>query len=156
MAVFTDALEIIEKYLHQLKDHKNIFKSFSKAQDQISTVYQGLGLGLTIALENTKVMGGKLSFSSILDRGSTFRLEIPYQPVKRKVTDVSKPDANNLINNHYRILIAEDGDVNFLVLKTILAKMKGYDFTIQRAKNGKEAVSLCKENNNIDFVLKRG
>ena len=31
--------------------------------------------------------------------------------------------------------------------------MKGYDFTIQRAKNGKEAVSLCKENNNIDFVL---
>ncbi|MEW7278344.1 transporter substrate-binding domain-containing protein [Aquimarina sp. 2201CG1-2-11] len=134
------------------KEHKNIFKSFSKAEDQISKVYQGLGLGLTIALENTKMMGGNLSFSSILDKGSTFRLELPYQPVKRKITDNSKPDSKNIIDKHYMILIAEDGDVNFLVLKTILVKMEEYNFIIQRAKNGKEAVSFCEENN-VDLIL---
>ncbi len=31
--------------------------------------------------------------------------------------------------------------------------MNDYDFTIYRAKNGQEAVTICQENENIDLVL---
>jgi len=38
-------------------------------------------------------------------------------------------------------------------LRTVLLKMKNYKFVIYRAENGKEAINLCRENNNIDLVL---
>ncbi len=136
------------------KDQKHIFKSFSKSKDQISQRYQGLGLGLTIALENTKMMKGQLSFSSVLDKGSTFRLEIPYFPVLKEKSNKENIEIRRKENTKtYLILIAEDGDVNFLVLKTILSKMKEYSFTIHRAVNGKEAVLFSKETDMIDLIL---
>jgi two-component system cell cycle response regulator DivK len=48
------------------------------------------------------------------------------------------------------ILIAEDEDVNYLFLKTALAKTKA---SVIRANNGREAVEIVKANPEIDLVL---
>ncbi|MBG6129192.1 signal transduction histidine kinase/CheY-like chemotaxis protein [Aquimarina sp. EL_43] len=137
------------------KNQQLIFKSFSQSENQISRKYGGLGLGLTIAKEYTNLMKGELSFSSIPDKGSTFRVELPYRPItiSNPLNTISSTLYKDTKTRQHTILIAEDGDVNFLVLKTILLKIENYHFTIHRAKNGKEAVIFCKENNPISLVF---
>lgn len=51
------------------------------------------------------------------------------------------------------VLITEDGEVNFLLLKVVLTKMEAFDFEIYHARNGKEAVDFCKQNKDIDLIL---
>lgn len=137
------------------KNQQLIFKSFSQSENQISRKYGGLGLGLTIAKEYTNLMKGELSFSSIPDKGSTFRIVLPYHPiiVSNTLNNISSTVSREVKTRSHTILIAEDGEINFLVLKTILLKMKDYHFTIHRAKNGKEAVTFCEENNAIGLVF---
>ena len=48
------------------------------------------------------------------------------------------------------VLIAEDADDNYFLLTAILKKTK---LNLIRAKNGQEAIDICKENENIDAVL---
>lgn len=48
------------------------------------------------------------------------------------------------------ILIAEDADDNYFLLTAILKKTK---LNLIRAKNGQEAVDICKENTNINAIL---
>lgn len=48
------------------------------------------------------------------------------------------------------VLIAEDIDDNFLFLKAFLRKTK---INVLWAKDGKEAISMCHENKQIDIVL---
>ncbi len=126
-----------------------IFKSFSKSKN-----YEGLELGLKIAKENTILMGGILSFSSIPHEGSTFRIELPYRPVDtKKISNTASTNSNQVKKKHYTILIAEDGEINFLFLKMLLKKPKEYDFTIHRVNNGKDAVLFCKKNKKIDLIF---
>ncbi|GAA4276190.1 ATP-binding protein [Aquimarina mytili] len=137
------------------EDQKIIFNSFSQSEKEIARTYGGLGLGLTIAKENADLIEGKISFTSTLEKGSSFQLSIPYHPIidSNKNTMKSDSDENLVKPFKHVILIAEDGEVNFLFLKTILQKMKGYKFVIHRAENGKKAVDICENNENIDLVL---
>ncbi|WP_271766106.1 response regulator [Aquimarina algiphila] len=137
------------------QDQELIFRNFSQSEKEVTKSYDGLGLGLSIALKNAKLIHGNISFTSMLNKGSTFKLTIPYQPIidpnKDTVSDTSEVKMDIPIKQV--ILIVEDGDINFLFLKTILSKMKGYKFVIHRAENGKEAVDICENNTLIDLVL---
>jgi signal transduction histidine kinase len=46
-------------------------------------IYQGLGLGLTIANELAAIMEGQLSLISSLGRGSNFKLKVPVKLVQK-------------------------------------------------------------------------
>ena len=46
--------------------------------------YQGTGLGMAIVKENVAAHGGTLDCESQLDKGTTFTVEIPLQPVQQK------------------------------------------------------------------------
>ncbi|NOR88178.1 MAG: response regulator [Bacteroidales bacterium] len=48
------------------------------------------------------------------------------------------------------VLIAEDVDDNFLFLKTFLRKTK---INVLWAKDGKEAIDICQNNDKIDLIL---
>jgi CheY-like chemotaxis protein len=57
-------------------------------------------------------------------------------------------------NTHkYTILIAEDEAINFLFLKILLKKQIDLGCAIIHAKNGAEAVEICKKNDDINLVL---
>ncbi|MEA5138365.1 sensor histidine kinase [Arcicella rigui] len=58
------------------KDQKQLFETFYRASNVIST--EGTGLGLSIAKEFTLKLGGEISFESAEGKGSIFRLELPY------------------------------------------------------------------------------
>ena len=138
---------------------KSVFERFSKEEKDSSKNVGGLGLGLWIARENTELLGGKITLESKKDVGTTFFVTIPYAPTLRKLEKNSAADSLNKQvtkkeNEHkFTILIAEDEEINFLFLEILLNNQIDLECTIIHAKNGAEAVSICEENAQIDFVL---
>ena len=59
-----------------LKDQQQLFETFYRASNVIST--EGTGLGLSIAKEFTLKLGGEISFESTEGKGCTFKLQLPY------------------------------------------------------------------------------
>ena len=51
------------------------------------------------------------------------------------------------------ILVAEDEEINFLYIETILERLDEVEICVLHAKNGLEAVELCRSNKDIDLVL---
>ncbi len=137
------------------KELHSIFGRFKQLHQETAMISGGLGLGLSIAKENAKLLGGNISVSSAEGEGSEFIVTVPFGKVN--TSETSKSDAQptedvKSIKTH-NVLIAEDGEVNYLYLKTVLEKMPNLSLNIQRAKNGQEAVDACVANPNIDLVL---
>lgn len=132
---------------------KLIFDRFSQAEKELSKKIGGLGLGLSIAKENTELLGGKIAVVSDLGEGAAFFVTIPYKPVKlaSKIEKVKEKTVEN--NKTYTILVAEDEEVNFIFLEILLQDKLKLPCTIIRAQNGLEAVELCKNNPAIELVL---
>ena len=128
--------------------HESIFDRFSQAEKDLSKKVGGLGLGLSIAKENTELLGGTIQLESVEGKGATFFVTIPYKPVY-KVNDIEK--AKN--EPKYTILIAEDEEINYLYIDTLLKDIFGLNCKIIHVTNGKEAFETCKENKAIELVL---
>ncbi|MHB1107816.1 MAG: PAS domain S-box protein, partial [Lutibacter sp.] len=130
-----------------------IFDRFSQAEKELSKKVGGLGLGLSIAKENMELLGGKITVVSELGKGAAFFVNIPYKPVNviRKIA-VEKEKISEK-KGKYTILIAEDEEVNFMVLETLLEDKLKFPCIIIHAKDGLEAVELCKSNTEIELVL---
>ncbi|MEW7278343.1 transporter substrate-binding domain-containing protein [Aquimarina sp. 2201CG1-2-11] len=137
------------------EDQDLIFRNFSQSEKEVTKSYDGLGLGLSIAQKNAKLIGGTIDFTSRFNEGSTFVLSLPYLPIINPSKHNKNTPSENMSDAPLKqvILIVEDGDVNFLFLKTILLKMNNYKFVIHRAENGKDAVELCSNNEHIDLIL---
>ena len=134
---------------------KLIFERFSQEDKEISQNVGGLGLGLSIAKENAKLLGGNITLESEKGKGSIFSVSIPYQPANRKykenkITSDKIPNSNE--EKHQTILIAEDEEINFIFLKILLSELDD-KLTIIHAKNGKDAVDICTTNDQIDLIL---
>jgi len=132
-----------------------IFERFSQEEKSLSRNVGGLGLGLSIAKENAELLGGKITLKSEKGKGSTFFVTIPYKPVKHKhENDNSNTDKTETAKKQdkYSILIVEDEEVNYLYLDTLLENFE-LNLKTLHAKHGKEAVEMCKEKTEIDFVL---
>lgn len=69
-------LEVVDEGIGIPKnEHKNIFERFFRAKNSVNI--QGTGLGLNIVKQNTELMGGTISFKSKLNKGTSFKLELP-------------------------------------------------------------------------------
>jgi len=62
------------------ENQEMIFKRFSQEEKTLSRKYDGLGLGLSIAKENTELLGGIITLESVKGKGSVFFVTIPYKP----------------------------------------------------------------------------
>jgi CheY-like chemotaxis protein len=65
-------------------DIKKIFDAFTQAQNSIIRKSGGSGLGLSICKKLAEIMGGKLSVTSKLGKGSEFTLRLPIQVVNNE------------------------------------------------------------------------
>lgn len=124
-----------------------IFKRFSQEEKKLSRSVGGLGLGLSIAKENTELLGGAIEVESEKGKGATFYVVIPYKPVAPKNAQIHSTGTPI-----YTVLIAEDEEINSLFLHTYLQNYKKKIKTLH-AKNGFEAVELCQSTNSIQLVL---
>ncbi len=131
------------------EERKVIFDRFRQASSSFNRIYGGTGLGLSISKGLADKLGGKIWVESQVNKGSTFYLKIPYAIGEKTSTFlVRKKDAFNWDNK--TILIAEDEDVNFSFIETLIKPTKAF---IIRASDGIEAVDLCRKNSSINLVL---
>ncbi|WP_051477689.1 hybrid sensor histidine kinase/response regulator [Aquimarina pacifica] len=130
-----------------------IFESFSNIENESSqNLNDGLGIGLSIVKENIRIMNGEISFISEKNKGTTFSISLPFSAIDvNQMT--SQIQLEEIKNRTYKILVAEDEEINFLLVNSILTHYEAYNFIIIRAENGQEAVTLCYQNNDISIIL---
>lgn len=132
-------------------DLKVVFDRFRRVEDDYSISLSGLGLGLSISKAYVEMLGGEINVESVYGGGSVFKFTIPliYEEytVENNLDDEECPNKNADSKN---ILVAEDDNINFLLLKTIL-ELKGH--TVLRARNGQEVVDISRSNATVDLIF---
>lgn len=68
---------------------KEVFLAFQQIEGTISRKYTGTGLGLSISTELVKRLGGFITLESEPDRGSTFAVYIPLEPLAEMAETIS-------------------------------------------------------------------
>ncbi|WP_308992887.1 ATP-binding protein [Mariniflexile litorale] len=101
--------------------------------------YKGGGIGLSIAHQLVKLMGGELKLESKENEGTTFYFSLQLKKTLGVKTEdeVQKP----ILLEKFSVLVAEDNRMNQKVIKFLL-EQQGADCTF--VKNGLEAVELYK------------
>lgn len=131
--------------------HERIFKRFVQIIDEKKTYMSGTGLGLAISKSLVELLGGDIWIESNGSQGASFFFTLPY--IKKVSTKKPVEPSNNHIQADVSfdktILIAEDIATNYMLLENILKKNGSKTIW---AKNGDEAVTLCKSNN-VSLVL---
>jgi len=124
-----------------------IFESFVQADISLTRAYEGTGLGLSITKYYVEMLGGKIWLESEEGKGTCFYVLLPIQ--SHEVESDSYVRQNKELKDS-KILIVEDDRMSAEYLTEILR------FEIDNilyAKNGVEAVKICKENKDIDLIL---
>jgi len=132
---------------------KSIFKRFSKMNAKGISANEGLGLGLAISKAYVTMLGGEIEFQSQMAIGTTFTFSIvlEYDETGTQADEVVNEETVLVdVGNEKVILVAEDDNINFMLLEKLL---KMNNFKVVRAKDGLEAVQICKENHEIDLVF---
>jgi signal transduction histidine kinase/ActR/RegA family two-component response regulator len=115
---------------------EKIFESFEQADNSTTRNYGGTGLGLSISKQLVGLFGSNLQVESELQKGSHFWFDIDLEINKTIApTNIQQINGNNL--NGIKILVAEDNQINRMVLLTFLKKWN-VDFT--ETVNGLEAL----------------
>ena len=135
--------------------HANIFDKTNNANISDNRNFTGTGLGLIIAKSIIERLGGKIWFESEPNKGSSFKISLPISKTKsvihHKRDDFKKREKHYQYDWHnYKILIAEDIDSNFFYFEAILKRTR---IEIFRAKNGREAIEIVKNNPEIELIL---
>lgn len=129
-----------------------IFDRFTRVKSSDDKLHAGFGLGLSISRDLVQLLGGKIWFQSEVNRGTTFYFSVPYNSIEEGGEHLDEDGGLNNKNYNWqskRILVAEDDDLNFKILETILKRNHA---EIIRAKNGKLAVEFSREKE-FDLVL---
>jgi PAS domain S-box-containing protein len=126
-------------------DLEGIFKPFEQAAHRPNAV--GTGLGLALARELARLMGGDLSVASELGRGSVFTFVVRYVPVDAEALVKLQAPAPGEITaiegaSGLRVLVVEDETDNRLLLRQVL---EPYGFVIAEAENGEVGAQLAAE-----------
>lgn len=119
-----------------------LFQAFVQTQTG-SESQQGTGLGLIISRQFVKLMGGDITVSSSLGRGTTFKFDIHLGVVDATAIK-TKPPTRRVIalqpnQPSYRLLIVDDRWDNRQLLIKLLNPL---GFEIKQATNGIEAIEL--------------
>lgn len=138
-----------------------IFEPFTQEDDSTERKYGGTGLGLTISNQLIQLMGGEITMTSELGEGSAFTISLPAEACSEEKTrgisaeglPADDGDAGEA-DDKPRILIAEDHDINQMLLGEMLEKL-GYAHDV--ASDGAKALARVRqaaaENRQYDAVL---
>jgi len=124
-----------------------VFDRFVQADTSMSRDYEGTGLGLTISQGLAELLGGDITLKSEKGQGSIFKLVLPCK-TEAKTNVKQEIETHNL--DDVKILIVDDEETSLMYLEVLLSDSFN---EILVAKNGFEAIELCKGNPDIDIIL---
>jgi CheY-like chemotaxis protein len=126
-----------------------VLDAFVQEDMKISRNYEGSGLGLSIARGIIHKLGGELRLESEKGKGTHVRFSLAAGS-KMPGQINPEPEKTKKSAKQPLILIAEDDLSNYLYLEVLLKKS---GIEVLHAKNGSEAVVLCKQHPGINLVL---
>lgn len=120
-----------------------LFERFVQTDASITRRHGGSGLGLSIARDLCRLMGGDLQVSSCAEKGSKFVVTLPLERLLSPIAE-DAPAGDEAADGlgGLRILAAEDNPTNQLVIKTLLEQL-GASVTI--ASDGAQAVRFWRD-----------
>lgn len=136
------------------EEQKQIFIQTNQLDlKNVSRYDEEIGLGITIAKGIIKLLGGKIWIESDDKDSLTINFNIPFETLSSEtITEIEEEidiKAKYRWNNKV-ILIVEDEEVNGLFLEAVFHDTGARTLY---AKNGFQAVELCKTINKIDLIL---
>ena len=127
------------------ENQATIFDYFTQADSSTNKLYKGTGLGLSIAKSFVDLMNGEIYFESENKVGTIFYVVLPHESSKIESRKKMKKKGKKPL-----VLVVEDQELNFMYIEELLLDLE-LDYI--HAKNGKEAIKFCKENDDISLVL---
>ena len=135
-------------------DNAKLFEEFQRLDQEKSDI-QGSGLGLVITKKLLDLMGGKISFTSEYQRGTTFTVVIPQEIVDKSTINMETYKGKKLTideyfdGSMYKVLLVDDNQLNLKVAEKLLKK---YGLQVTSVNSGLECLNVTK-NNKYDLVL---
>ena len=135
-------------------DNEKLFAEFERL-DQENSDIQGSGLGLVIAKKLLDLMGGKISFQSEYQRGTTFTIVLSQEVVDKAGVNFETYVAKKAVVDKYfdgskfKVLLVDDNLLNLKVAEKLLKK---YGLNVTSVSSGLECLNVTK-NNEFDLVL---
>ena len=120
---------------------KTIFDPFVRLNNSMTGKIQGTGLGLAITKNIIDLMGGTITVNSVVNKGSTFTVELELPAAQNEDTLVSADLTDSSIPftlNGLHILAAEDNELNAEILMELLT-MEGV--TCKICEDGEKVVA---------------
>lgn len=129
---------------------ERIFQPFAQADASIAREFGGTGLGLSITRSLARLMHGDVSVQSRPGEGSRFEVRLDLPDAQPPRDDLIEPRAERVAPARpLALLLAEDNDVNVLVIEGMLAPL-GHRIT--RVHDGAQALAALRERD-FDLVL---
>ena len=135
---------------------KTIFEAFTRAENSTTNKVQGTGLGMAITKNIVELMGGTITVSSQVDKGSLFRVELELRILdeqdEKKKEDEAAEDMEEISLEGLHLLAAEDNEINAEILSELL-NIEGVSCEI--VENGKIAAERFadSEEGKFDAIL---
>lgn len=128
---------------------QRIFSRFEQADTSTTRKFGGTGLGMSITASLVQLMQGSINIESEPGNGTKVRVTLPLP--KADLARTQHYDANCPPPDltHTSILVAEDNEINRLVLKTMLEPTNA---SVEFAENGVQAVAMF-DAQRFDLVL---
>ncbi len=133
---------------------EKLFDPFTQADSSTTRRYGGTGLGLTISQRIVKLLGGRIELESTPGAGSTFHFTLPFEPARGPVLESGvfepvKAPVSPERRRGFRVLVAEDDEINRLVALRVLTDL---GFRAGAVADGREALTAL-ERESFDLVL---
>ena len=118
---------------------QHLYEPFCREEQQVEGTSSGTGLGAPIAKQLVELMGGTMSFTSVLGQGTTFVIRLPFEKCDRsEIPQAVRADAGDGdALQGLRVLLVEDNDLNAEIAQFTLGRAGA---VVTHAKDGESAV----------------
>lgn len=122
------------------EERSHLFKAFSQADATTTRRFGGTGLGLAICKRLVEGMGGDIGVDSVPGAGSTFWFTVSLGR-SAVPAPVPRPDLGAPHTAPRRVLLAEDDDLNRLLIATMIRRMGHEVWTVEDGMRAVEEAS---------------
>lgn len=119
-----------------------IFDVFTQGDSSINRRFGGSGLGLSLSSKLVELMGGQLSVSSDLNKGSMFTFSLDLIECNQETHNDTQEPGEGLPTFQGCVLLADDHKDNRNLISRLLTRL---GLKVATAEDGFEAISMCKD-----------